>query len=437
MKSNKKKIFANIFIGISITFLATMVLVYGGRFIYYYRNSHIKEEVGETLLVDVINSLSYNGSMVKEENNLYYSGNIMSNYLYYSNRYYRIIGIENGNIVLVDDDISTILPYNGEDYKTSDINKWLNKTDEENTGIYYNSLINPDKYLTTTKTCLDNYSGENITCENYVESNVGLLSLNQYLRANINGNYLNKNSYYWFSNKDAEEHNWYIDSKNEVTITNSESLYGVRAVITLKPDTVYYGGSGTLFEPYLITLEDAENFGDVKTGNIGIGSYITFNDSKWRIIGSDEENYKIVSVDSIGTKVFSNKTNKINLKDKESLIYYLNNEYYETYEGKYLQKGIFNIASYDTSYLDKYSEQEELNVGLLEIGDLYPNNLDNTYTLTNTGRRGTVFKVIGGRLYSDSYSNENEVRPVVFINKSIKAKGGYGTIDNPYEVGEA
>ena len=437
MKSNKKKIFANIFIGISVTFLATMVLVYGGRFIYYYRNSHIKEEVGETLLVDVINSLSYNGSMVKEENNLYYSGNIMSNYLYYSNRYYRIIGIENGNIVLVDDDISTILPYNGEDYKTSDINKWLNKTDEENTGIYYNSLINPDKYLTLTKTCLDNYSGENITCENYVESNVGLLSLNQYLRANINGNYLNKNSYYWFSNKDAEEHNWYIDSKNEVTITNSESLYGVRAVITLKPDTVYYGGSGTLFEPYLITLEDAENFGDVKTGNIGIGSYITFNDSKWRVIGSDEENYKIVSVDSIGTKVFSNKTNKINLKDKESLIYYLNNEYYETYEGKYLQKGIFNIASYDTSYLDKYSEQEELNVGLLEIGDLYPNNLDNTYTLTNTGRRGTIFKVIGGRLYSDSYSNENEVRPVVFINKSIKAKGGYGTIDNPYEVGEA
>ena len=192
-----------------------------------------------------------------------------------------------------------------------------------------------------------------------------------------------------------------------------------------------------MFEPYLITLEDAENFGDVKTGNIGIGSYITFNDSKWRVIGSDEENYKIVSVDSIGTKVFSNKTNKINLKDKESLIYYLNNEYYETYEGKYLQKGIFNIASYDTSYLDKYSEQEELNVGLLEIGDLYPNNLDNTYTLTNTGRRGTIFKVIGGRLYSDSYSNENEVRPVVFINKSIKAKGGYGTIDNPYEVGEA
>lgn len=434
MKSNKRRIFANIFIGVSITFLTALVVIYGGRFIYYYRNSHIKEEVGQTLLVDVINSLSYNGSMIKENNNIYYSGNIMNNYLYYSNRYYRIIGVEDGNIVLVDNDISTILPYNNE-YKTSDINKWLNKSDEENTGIYYNSLVEPDKYLTTTKTCLDNYSGENLTCENYVENNVGLLSLNQYLRANVNGNYLNKNSYFWFSNKDLEEHNWYIDYKNEISITNSDSLYGVRPVITLKSDTIYYGGSGTEVEPYLISSEDAEIFGDIKTGNIGIGSYIVFDDTKWRVIGSDEDTYKIVSVDSVDQRSFSNKSNKIDLKNKNSLIYYLNNEYYD--ENKLIKKGIFNISSYEESYLDKYNEQQELYVGLLEIGDLYPNDLDNTYTLTNTGRKGTIFKVTNGRLYSDSYLTENEVRPVIFIDKSIKVISGYGTLDNPYEVGEA
>ena len=84
MKSNKSLI-ANIFIIISITFISAMVLIYGGRFIYYYKNSHIKEEVGQTLLKDVINSLSYNGYMVKENENVYYSGNTMNNYLYYSN----------------------------------------------------------------------------------------------------------------------------------------------------------------------------------------------------------------------------------------------------------------------------------------------------------------------------------------------------------------
>ena len=178
MVSNKRRIFANIYIAVSIIFLATMVLFYGGRFIYFYKNSHVKEEVGHTLLVDVINSLSYNGSMVKEGNNLYYSGNIMNNYLYYSNRYYRIIGVEDGNIVLVDDNITTMLPY-GEDFDNSDIKKWLNKT-EEYTGVYYNSLVDPEKHLVSTKTCLDNYTSESITCDNYLESDVGMLSLNQY-----------------------------------------------------------------------------------------------------------------------------------------------------------------------------------------------------------------------------------------------------------------
>ena len=436
MVSNKKKLFANIFIVVSILFLTTMVLVYGGRFIYYYKNSHIKEEVGETLLVDVINSLSYNGSMIKENNNVYYSGNIMSNYVYYSNRFYRIIGVEDGNIVLVDDNISTILPYSG-DYKKSDIYKWLNKTDEDNTGIYYNSLIDPDKYLTTTKTCLDNYDGNEVSCENYSEDKVGLLSINQYLKSNVKGNYLNQKNYYWFVNKDSEEHNWHIDSNNEVKITNSESLYGVRPVITLKGDTIYYGGTGTMFEPYLITKEDYEKWSEITTGNIGIGSYITFNDKNWKVIDIMDDSYKIISIDSIGKFSFSENSNKIKINDKKSLIYYLNNDYLETIDKKYLKEGIFNIGSFDTSYVDKFEENINLYVGLPEIGDFYPNDLNDTLTLTNTGRKGTIFKIIDGRLYSDSYTNENEVRPVLFIDKSIIVKSGMGTIDNPYEVGEA
>lgn len=434
MKS-RKSLIANIFIIFSITFLSAMVLVYGGRFIYYYKNSHIKEEVGQTLLKDVINSLSYNGNMVKEKNNLYYSGNIMNNYLYYSNRYYRIIGVEDDNIVLVDDSISTILPYDT-DFSSSDINKWLNK-DGEYTGIYYNSLLEPTKYLTKTKTCLDKYDSNDITCNDVIETDVGMLSLNQYLRANVKGNYLNSSSYYWFSNKDSEDHNWYIDNKNEVTITNSNALYGVRPVITLKSDVIYYGGSGTLYEPYLITLEDAESFGDIKPGNLGVGSYITYSDKVWQIISEEDNYYKLALNDSIGTYSFSNKSPKVDLKDKKSLLYYLNNEFYETLDKKLLKEGTINIGSFEESYIDKYSETEQVYVGLVEIGDLFINNVKNTYTLTNTGRKNTIFKVVDGRLYSDSYLSENETRPVIFIDKNIKTISGYGNEDSPYEVGEA
>ena len=30
------------------------------------------------------------------------------------------------------------------------------------------------------------------------------------------------------------------------------------------------------------------------------------------------------------------------------------------------------------------------------------------------------------------YTSENEVYPVVFIDKTIKPKNGYGTLENPY-----
>ncbi len=40
-------------------------------------------------------------------------------------------------------------------------------------------------------------------------------------------------------------------------------------------------------------------------------------------------------------------------------------------------------------------------------------------------------------MYSDSYLTLNEIRPVIFIKKNIKTISGYGTYENPYEVGEA
>ena len=55
----------------------------------------------------------------------------------------------------------------------------------------------------------------------------------------------------------------------------------------------------------------------------------------------------------------------------------------------------------------------------------------------NIGRKNTIFKVVDGRLYSDTYLSENEVRPVIFLDKSIKVVSGYGTLEDPIVVGEA
>ena len=87
--------------------------------------------------------------------------------------------------------------------------------------------------------------------------------------------------------------------------------------------------------------------------------------------------------------------------------------------------------------MDKYENEIEAYVGLLEIGDLFIDDVENTYTLTNTGIKNTIFKVVDGKLYSDRYSSENDVRPVIFLDSNIKILQGFGTLESPYEVGEA
>ncbi|MCR5307450.1 MAG: hypothetical protein K6E24_00430, partial [bacterium] len=63
-------------------------------------------------------------------------------------------------------------------------------------------------------------------------------------------------------------------------------------------------------------------------------------------------------------------------------------------------------------------------------------------TITNSEIKTAIYKVSSGRLYADSNLSENAVYPVIFIDKTAKAKSGIGTLDNPYsfteqeEVGE-
>lgn len=431
MTTRKEKIY----IIVSIIFISFMILFYGGRFIYYYKTSHVVKESGQTLLADVIKSLSYNKTMIKEGENIYYSGKALNNYLYYSNRYYRIVGVEDNKVVLVDDSIATILKYNNP-FEESDIYLWLNKKDE-NSGVYYDSLDNPGEYLANTITCIDNYSGSDITCENKVESLVGLLSINQYIRANNEtGNYLNNDNYYWFVNRTSEEENWYVNSDNEIDYTSKDNIYGVRPTITLKEDILYYGGTGTYYDPYFVNEDDMNSIENGIGTEIKYNSYINYSDNTWKVIGVYEDKYKLVLNNTLDKMVFSSRSNVYNISDNNSLASYLNNDFYNTLDKKYLVAGDFYIGSYDESYNNKYSNKVNANVGLLEIGDLYINDFTNSYTLINNGKGKNVYTVINGRLYADSYKNENLVRPVIYLSKNIKILSGNGNIDNPYEVGE-
>lgn len=406
---------SNIFIAASIAFLSFLVIYYGCRLVYYYKLAHTEEKLGETLFSEVFNSISYSKDIIKKDNNFYYQGNVLNNYLYYSNRYYRIIGNVDGHMVLVDD-IATILPFNGE-FEKNDIYNWLNVTDVVNSGIYYNSLYEPEKYLDLTKTCID------LECTNFVTSTVGIISKNQY---NLGSKYLNNSSFYWLSDGS------FVSYDNEIK-ENTNDVYGVRPVITLKDDVIYYGGSGTYYDPYFIDLNDALSFDNTEANSISIGSYIKYSDKVWRVM-DNSDNYKLVLNESIGKHSFSSKNGTINIKDKTSILYYLNNEFYNSLNKKYLVKTNFNIGNYKTSYLDKYSSSISLNVGLQEFGDLFMSDVNDCLILSTINN--SIYKVINGKLYADSYKNENNIRPVISISKNIKILDGYGTIDSPFELGD-
>lgn len=409
---------STIFIILSCIFLGFLVVFYGGRMIHFYSLMKQNEKVGEATLASIVKSKSYDPFLLEENNNLYYQGNVLNNYVYYSNRYFRIIGVEDNQVILVDD-IQTILPFQ-KDIENNDIHVWLNDPEK---GVYYSSLFYNDQYLTDTKTCLD------IECNSHTTSLVGMISPYQYHKADKNGNYLNDSNFYWLSDGS------YLDNQNNV-VENDDGLYGVRAVITLKKDVPYYGGTGTYYDPYFITKEDALTFNHSQMDTIKVGSYIQYSDKVWKVVSMDKT-IKLVLTDSIGDFVFSSSNNQFDIEDKDSIAYYLNHTFYEQLDKTHLVKGTFYTGDYINSYLDKYTDSVTSYVGLMEIGDLFINDYSNYVTLTNTGIKNTIYKVVNGKFFADSYKNENAIVPVIHLNKDVKVIEGYGTLESPYKVGEA
>ena len=379
---------SNVFVAISVVFLSFMIIFYGSRLVYFYTIDHADQKLGESTLLSVLQTKSYDKEIVKEGKALYYAGNVLNNYVFYSNRYYRVISFGE-NIVLIDDVVSTILPYN-------DIEEWLRTT-------YRNSLIDSEQYIT----------------------DITILSSVDYQKIDTGNNYI-KGSFFWLKD------NKYLNEKGNIFDSN-DGLYGVKAVLKLKDDVLYYGGTGTYYDPYFIDMEDAHTFNETQAGIIRNGSYIKYSDKVWRVIDTGDA-YKLVLNELLDERRFSKTTNIFDLKDSKGVAYYLNKTFIDELDTDLLVKGKFNIGSFNNSYKDTLDDTVEAYVGLMGIGDLFISDLDNYYTLTNTGIKNTVYKVTNGKLYADEYKSKNAIRPVVYMKKDVKIVNGFGTLESPFEV---
>ena len=436
MKKKRKVNFQKIFCFISFVFLLTCVLWYGGRTIYFYLQS---EKDGESSVVTLIDSINKK-KLTENNNDYYFYGNKVNNYLKYSNLTWRIIKItSNDELVLVLDSPIVNLAY-GSDllYDESYINMWLNNiSNKENTGILENKLSNVN--LINTITCNDKVDNiEKYSCKDTNDKyKIGIPSLTDYINTGATDSFMNNGYYTYLSNVNSDSEIWYITDKGKLNSSDGTDIFGIKPVITLPSNTPLISGDGSNKSPYIIEKDSSYFAAYVKLGN-----------DIWRIYDVEDDavnlilnNYILDSNKEEFTYKYSESNYYHNDTKSNTLAYYLNNTYLDnlSYKDK-IDTGYY--ANYYYGYSNDYDYAEILKnkvdtkVSVPSLTDVILNNdLSGYFTNTGTGKSANKVYIINnnGTVTDVSTSSQNKIVPCISINKNLLKKGS-GSIDDPYEM---
>lgn len=453
MKKKSRIKITPVLIALNILVIILITAFYTTRLIVYYlkENGHKDEDKPIILSEQIIKKQSFvdltKGLVLDKDTNIYkYKGDVDDNYLLYSGILYRIIEIDkDGNIKAVSDKTVTAM-YSGieKGYKNSYVNKWLNKSDEKNSGIYEKTIYGSDENLTGSYLCNDKVDDlTKITCEeNNNDIKITLLSLYDYASSLGKESFINNGEEFYLSTQNSDGDNYYISATGDVGLnTSTTKVYGVRPVITIKGDTVLLSGKGTLEKPYIIEKHVINNLSDVY-----VSSYISFSGNKYKVVKVDESSVRVVSVEAIKendkliNKTFGGSTNAYS-NTKNTIGYYLNNTFYNALENNdYIVKSKWYIGSQALNNLDYsavYSDSFSGRVGMLGLGDLFINEVSNVLTITKGIESDMVIIVINkeGNFYGDLIATKYNVRPAFNLKSDLEIVSGDGTFDSPYELG--
>lgn len=432
------------FIIISFIICISIFLIYGYRSIKYYSKETASKK---SQVVTIADAIINNNKITMEKNGFrnmkngyYFSGNVENNYLKAFNRLYRIVDIVDGKVKIISEENEASFIYGNEtDYKKSNIYNWLNKTEEKNTGIYYNSIPGVEKLLVKTEYCDGTLKDNKVTCSNKKDSAYfSILTIDDYIKALGKNSYLNNNKYSFILGYDEKGNPLIKNDDGGVIGVNSTEGYGVRVVMTLKKNVRLAGGNGTKDNPYILNQEGNDNY---------INKYITLGNDNFQVI---EENNDILKLRQTDYLVYKNNYHQIQFNDKQALFsvnnsnnigYFLNRTYYQTLTYKNnLSNCTFNIGEISTeagfSYLNIYNNQINTKVGLMNMFDLNTNLVENDYYLINTTSKiGSMVKTYNytGIIDEDKAKEKKKIIPVVCIDKKL-IKAGDGSSSDPYKI---
>lgn len=437
-----------IFIIANITIILLIAVFYSARLVYYYRQEHPRTVAKKTFSSVVTSdfNLVFDGEgLYKNQDGTYtFKGKHLDNYVFYSGRLWRIIGVnKDGSIRLITDDVDTTLVWGlTNDYEESYINAWLN--DEESSMI--KSLNEPTKYLTKGTFCTDIISDKIESCDDTTTNLVGLLTYAEYEASTGEDGYLNNGRFWWTINGTEDGDAWHITPKGKMSNISHNgttySAYGVRPVINVNGNVTLISGMGSKDDPYV--------FNEVKTdtlADIGVGLYVKYNNYTWRVIENSKNATKIAMDGFIKDEdnndvesIFSRKTNKYSATDTQ-IGYYLNTDFYKTLKNTDLiLSGFWGTGQYNSfvkyDYTNITYSEAEAKIGLLSITDLFINDYDNYFLITGESSIiGTVLKPTNdGSLFAEKITNGSKVRPAIFLKADTAIKSGRGTLKDPFII---
>ena len=223
-----------IFDFISLVFALSVALYYGGRCFYYYSLQHQGKKNHSISLYDSImdnNILVKTGDgFHKEKEGYYFKGNITNNYVWFGNRMFRVLSVddEDKSVKLVSNDLVSIFMWGEEDsYEKSNIRLWLTNTGEDHTGLYYNTLPNQEKFIKKTNYKIDKLSDKTIDYgkEKYSD-NVVSLTLDDYIKSGGKSGFLNNGKMYYLLGFNSDNENIYVEEDGSIMTCDKLDGYG-------------------------------------------------------------------------------------------------------------------------------------------------------------------------------------------------------------------
>lgn len=437
----KRLNFQSIFCFVSFLFLLSCCIFYGTRFVKLYLANEEEKKIEKNSLVKVIKESNENNNNFKEINdNLYFINNADNNYLKYSNIMWRIIKInEDNSITAISNNSLTSLAF-GEntDISKSNILKWLNKTEEDYSGILEKELNNPHVYLQKTNICLDEIDNiNNNPCTNTNNDNyISLLSTIDFANMGNKNSYVINDEFFYLENTNSEKEVWTVTDEGKVTTSIGNEIMGIRPVITIIPNVDYVNGNGKIDNPYTI-----------ENDNSLFGSYVKLGNNLWQIYEVNDDFVRLSLNDylkvnnEIYTHNYSSKNSYHNDTTYGTLAYYLNRNYLNSLSYKDLIKerkwpnGYYNNENnYD--YTNSLNKEVDTKVALMSIGNIFLNKeLNNYFTMSGTSDNSPELYTIqkNQKVYTKSIQTSAKIVPTISIDKDILKKGN-GTIESPYEV---